>query len=90
MPNLVLNDGKIKTGKGVLEAGLSFKEAINFFVNPPDWWQGPNGKGPNLTIGVIKNSKNHSGANVLVISDGDTTIEISEHGIFCYCWSGAS
>jgi len=90
MSSLVLNDGNIKTSTGVLESNLSFQEAIDFLVNTPSWWSGPNGKGPTLTLEIVKNSKNHNGKNILIVSDGDVSIEISEHGIFCYAWSGAS
>lgn len=84
------NDPCLKTGTGVLESSMNFTEAVEFLANPPDYLRGPNGEGPKLSVEVIKNSKNHNGANFLCISDGDVTIEISKHGVFAYAWSGAS
>ena len=79
---LVLNDGNIRTGTGVLESNLSFKETIEALIQ-----QVKDGK---LEAVVVENSKNHNGKTILVLGDGDPAMEISEHGIFCYCWSGAS
>lgn len=82
MPELCLNDGHIRTKTGILESDITFKDTLESLIQ-----QVKDGK---LTAEVVTYSKNHNGKTVLILGDGDPAMELSEHGIFCYCWSGAS
>lgn len=69
---------------GALEDELTPQEAIDIIAHELE-------AGGVAHIEVIRNSKNHSGATMLRIDAGsDVTIELSQHGTFCHCYSGAS